>query len=722
MNLQPSFDFWMSTVGVAAVGAALLMGLAGVVAMRCRSGRVQRAVWLGAFAATGLFLLGFVTGADRWLGTVRPATGPGEPMFLIRTDLPVEEAGFGETPLAGVSGGRIAAGEEVLFAGRAGWWPAWIWLGGILWVLGRAGFERIALRVALRGERSAVGRETLAALAALAARLGVGRRVRVCQLPGLATPAALGWWRPTVLVPDDFEAVYPARQRETMLAHELAHLAARDPLWHGISCLLLAMLWWHPLVWWGWQRLRAASEIAADEASVVVENGPVELAACLVALGGRLKPERSGWLGVTGNGFRSGLGRRVERLLALPAVGGEWRARRVVASLMLMVSGGLALALLGVTAVAFPAIGEGRPILFPSAQTVAAPSAAPPAPAEAMPPALEPPAAADGQAEHPVVDKVQTPPQVTIEARFVELIDEAGGWEALRLWTTRLGRLPQPTPDKPGEGGEPTAAAGVFPGAGDQGAAAETVVRGGFAHPTGPPENFPQVVPGDQVDWPGRHLPGMDQIRVEVAPGWQATAVLTPAQHRTVLEALWQRSGVQMLSAPRVITLSGRQAQIQVVDLRTIVTGAVPEAGSAPGQAPGGSVDSASISTVQVPVGPTLDVIPQVEADGYRIRLTLIPAVTEFLGATPLDPLDPVMPLPVIRVRRSPVAVIIDDGETVVLISPAEPDGLPARETVAGTGSPASAGRASGAVRKSFLLLITATQVDPAGNPVHAGR
>ena len=55
MNLQPAFDFWMSTIGVAAVGAALLMGLAGGVAMRCRSGRVQRAVWLGAFAATGLF-------------------------------------------------------------------------------------------------------------------------------------------------------------------------------------------------------------------------------------------------------------------------------------------------------------------------------------------------------------------------------------------------------------------------------------------------------------------------------------------------------------------------------------------------------------------------------------------------------------------------------------------------------------------------------------------
>lgn len=63
----------------------------------------------------------------------------------------------------------------------------------------------------------------------------------------------------------------------------------------------------------------------------------------------------------------------------------------------------------------------------------------------------------------------------------------------------------------------------------------------------------------------------------------------------------------------------------------------------------------------------------------------------------------------------------IDDGETVVLVSPAGPDGLPARETVAGTGSPASAGPSRGAVNKSFLLFITATQTDPAGNPVHTG-
>jgi len=69
---------------------------------------------------------------------------------------------------------------------------------------------------------------------------------------------------------------------------------------------------------------------------------------------------------------------------------------------------------------------------------------------------------------------------------------------------------------------------------------------------------------------------------------------------------------------------------------------------------------------VQIPVGLTLDVIPHVEGDAYRIRLTLIPAVTEFLGGTPQG-----VRVPVIRVRRSLVSVILDDGETVVLVSPA---------------------------------------------------
>ena len=105
-----------------------------------------------------------------------------------------------------------------------------------------------------------------------------------------------------------------------MLVHELAHLAAGDPAWHALAGLMCGLLWWHPAAWWSRRRLRAASEAAADEASLLVPDGPRVLAASLVALGRRLtRPGQLAWLSADGGGFRSALGRRVERLLDLRA-------------------------------------------------------------------------------------------------------------------------------------------------------------------------------------------------------------------------------------------------------------------------------------------------------------------------------------------------------------------------------------------------------------------
>jgi general secretion pathway protein D len=51
------------------------------------------------------------------------------------------------------------------------------------------------------------------------------------------------------------------------------------------------------------------------------------------------------------------------------------------------------------------------------------------------------------------------------------------------------------------------------------------------------------------------------------------SGILTDPQFRVVLRALEQRDGADLLNEGQVTTLSGRQAQMQVVDLRTIVTG-----------------------------------------------------------------------------------------------------------------------------------------------------
>jgi Zn-dependent protease with chaperone function len=203
--------------------------------------------------------------------------------------------------------------------------------------------------------------ELQARVASLAKRLGLRRPVRLMESAALVGPIAFGWWRPTIGLPQDFFARHSQAEQDTMLAHELAHLAARDPLWLALADALSAALWWHPAVWWLRRQFRVASETAADDASLLVQDGPVILADCLVSLAAQLQTRRAtGWLGMAE--FRSGLGRRVERLLKLqPEEGGALgqKARWVAPALVALVFLGLA-----VTAWAFPQSRSEGPTLF----------------------------------------------------------------------------------------------------------------------------------------------------------------------------------------------------------------------------------------------------------------------------------------------------------------------------------------------------------------------
>jgi type II secretory pathway pseudopilin PulG len=76
--------------------------------------------------------------------------------------------------------------------------------------------------------------------------------------------------------------------------------------------------------------------------------------------------------------------------------------------------------------------------------------------------------------------------------------------------------------------------------------------------------------------------------------------VLTAAEARALLKHLEGTPGVDILSAPRLSTADGRQAQIQMVELKTV---------------PG--------SDEQVPFGPMLDVVPRLAPDGASVDVTL---------------------------------------------------------------------------------------------------
>ncbi|MBI2927192.1 MAG: SLBB domain-containing protein [Verrucomicrobia bacterium] len=198
-----------------------------------------------------------------------------------------------------------------------------VWLLGAGVLVGRVCFSRSLFVFFHWRQRVPPSSELLAQVGPLALCLGLHRPVRVFVSARLSGPVACGVVRPTVGLPEQFCDNFTVAQRQAILAHELAHLAAHDPAWRLLADLVAAALWWHPLVWWTRYQLHAASEAAADEASLLVAHGPHLLAESLVTLAGQLTRSPSlSWLGIEGNGFRSGLGQRVERLMNLAS--GSW--------------------------------------------------------------------------------------------------------------------------------------------------------------------------------------------------------------------------------------------------------------------------------------------------------------------------------------------------------------------------------------------------------------
>lgn len=83
----------------------------------------------------------------------------------------------------------------------------------------------------------------------------------VWECDAVCTPFILGVLRPRIYLPsglDDGENAY-------VLAHERAHLARRDHWWKLIGYVLLAVYWFHPLVWVAYVLFCRDIELACDE-------------------------------------------------------------------------------------------------------------------------------------------------------------------------------------------------------------------------------------------------------------------------------------------------------------------------------------------------------------------------------------------------------------------------------------------------------------------------
>ncbi|MDF1504749.1 M56 family metallopeptidase [Roseisolibacter sp. H3M3-2] len=236
------------------------------------------ALWMAYAAAVGALVALAAAAAARALRLAgRPARLPWALALALTVALPAAALLLPAAPSpaparATATGGVLTLDPRLLAlaggAGSAGWWG-----GPAL----RAPEAWRALDLPLVGAWGAAS--LLLALRALAAGRGLRRRMRgwpretldgaeVRVAPDLG-PAVFGALRPEILVPQ--WAVRDARL-PLMLAHERAHVRARDPLLLAAGLVAAVLVPWNPAAWWQLRRLRAAVELDCD-ARVLAADG-----------------------------------------------------------------------------------------------------------------------------------------------------------------------------------------------------------------------------------------------------------------------------------------------------------------------------------------------------------------------------------------------------------------------------------------------------------------
>lgn len=79
-------------------------------------------------------------------------------------------------------------------------------------------------------------------------------------------PAVVGFWKPRIVLPVDFEARYSPEERELILAHEQVHLDRGDTRVNAAAAFARALNWFNPLIHYAASRMRIDQELACDAA------------------------------------------------------------------------------------------------------------------------------------------------------------------------------------------------------------------------------------------------------------------------------------------------------------------------------------------------------------------------------------------------------------------------------------------------------------------------
>ncbi|MHB1556467.1 MAG: M56 family metallopeptidase [Isosphaeraceae bacterium] len=178
------------------------------------------------------------------------------------------------------------------FEPMVGYLPG-VWLSGSLATLALVATGLVGVDRLRRSSRPLEADAIAARCRALAASLGIARRVGVAICDRIATPVLIGVVRPMILLPPAALCGWSIEQLEMALLHELAHVRRHDNLIALLQRLVESLLFFHPAAWWISSWVGLERELCCDRLVIEHTGRPRDYARMLAAMAGVVPAPRT---------------------------------------------------------------------------------------------------------------------------------------------------------------------------------------------------------------------------------------------------------------------------------------------------------------------------------------------------------------------------------------------------------------------------------------------
>ena len=202
-----------------------------------------------------------------------------------------------------------------------------LWFGGAAFLTFRWTLSRLRLQRMLKSAAMPLPENLSARVEEIRGWLGIKKNVGVTVLSQNIEPGVWGFRKPIILLPSSIIEQLSPDELDTILMHELAHVARCDNLQSFIQRLLCLVFWFHPFVWLLNRQLILERELLCDEKVMRWSNQPDNYPASLWKIATmQFEWKVDGISHFTG----SNLKRRIENMLQNNSSNWNWK-RKILA-------------------------------------------------------------------------------------------------------------------------------------------------------------------------------------------------------------------------------------------------------------------------------------------------------------------------------------------------------------------------------------------------------